>query len=217
MIHISDLFRPVLSDRTIIKYIKKDLLFESMIAYEQIQPNSVDLTVSSSCKYIMPNDDPKPHTGPATIMLKEPDFYQPSRNIDITKQIKYDSRVIGDDGLTIAPKEFVLLASNEILNIPNGIVGFVQGRSSVARVGIQTEEAGLVDSGFRGTITFEVYNETPYSIKIYKGMRIAQIYFLKSQKSNKLYGKSHGSKYSGQIEATGSKICEDPEIRRHLQ
>ena len=220
MIKISDLFNPVLSDRTIVKYIQKGQLFESLIPYENIQPNSVDLTLSNSCKYILSNTYENPSSEFETT-IKQWDCahnaIDPHSIIDTAKPMKYTSDTIGDDGIIIKPNEFVLLASNEILNIPNGIVGFVQGRSSIARIGMQTEEAGLVDSGFRGTITFEVYNETPYSIRIYKGMRVAQIYFIKSQRSSRLYGKDHGSKYRDQIEATGSKIFEDPEVRRHAK
>ena len=101
------------------------------------------------------------------------------------------------------------MASNEILNIPNGIIAFVQGRSSIARLAIQTEQAGLIDAGFRGTITFEVFNQSDNPVKLYKDMRIAQVYFFKAQYADRLYGKEHGSKYNGQIDPTESMIYKD--------
>jgi len=94
------------------------------------------------------------------------------------------------------------------------VIAFVQGRSSIARLAVQTEQAGLIDAGFRGTITFEVFNQSDYPIILYPGMRIAQVYFFKAQYADKLYGSEKGSKYNGQIEATGSKVYLDPELNK---
>lgn len=187
----------VISDKTFKLLHEKGILIENEVKDEQIQPNSVDLTLAATCKKIKSNND-----------------YENGRYIDycIDPQlpIKYDTIDFVDDSyIMIEPGEFYLLASNEILNIPNGILSFVQGRSSIARMGIQTEQAGLIDAGFRGTITFEVFNQTRYAIKLYKGMRIAQVYFFKAQEADIPYGELHNSKYSGQIQASGSRIHED--------
>lgn len=195
---ISDLMRCVLSDKTIVKYWKKGLLVENPISLNQVQPNSLDLTLGTSVRKIAKNKH---------------------EVIDISQPIPYAAGEFTKDNngklsYIIQPKEFVLMASNEILNIPNGILSFVQGRSSVARLGIQTEQAGLIDAGFRGTITFEVYNQTNNPIKLYKGMRIAQVYFFKAQKALKPYSKSNGNKYRGQLEARGSQIFEDSELQK---
>ena len=203
---IRDLFSPVLSDRTIMKYNKKGLLIEQPIEMSQLQPNSVDLTLGNTCKIIKPN---------SKIMIDQDEWAHGNYEalIDPTEEIIYEEGTF-DTSIAIRPKEFMLLASNEILNIPNGILCFVQGRSSIARIGLQTEQAGLIDAGFRGTITFELYNETNYNIMLYKGMRIAQVYFFKAEKANMIYGKDKGSKYSGQIVATGSRINLDKELQK---
>ena len=112
----------------------------------------------------------------------------------------------------LEPGKFVLMASREILDIPNGYIGFVQGRSSIARMGIQTEQAGLIDAGFTGTITFEVINNSEYPIILFEGMRIAQVYFFKAQYADKIYGIAKHSKYSRQIAATESRIHLDAEL-----
>lgn len=210
---IDDFMSPVLSDRTIIEYNSKGLLIEGILDKEQIQPNSVDLTLRPTFKKISYNV--KPENGN-------------KKYIDISKEIEYKAgtfdpidtnrpinRVMIEHDPTLGqyilkPGEFVLMASNEVINIPNGIIGFVQGRSSIARLGIQTEQAGLIDAGFRGTITFEVFNQTKYPIILRGGMRIAQVYFFKAQKAKNIYGStSKNSKYFGQIDPTGSMINED--------
>lgn len=199
---LKDLFRPVLSDRTIMKYNKKGILLKEPIPSIQLQPNSVDLTLAGSWKLIRTNSsfkgtsviDPK-----LEIPYKEGKFHEGKKGTSLE----------GSRYFIIQPGEFVLLSSRETLNIPNGILSFVQGRSSVARLAIQTEQAGLIDSGFEGTITFEVYNQSKYPIILYEGMRIAQVYFFKSQHADVIYGSYLKGKYSGQIDATGSKIHHD--------
>lgn len=200
---IPGLYNSVLNDSMILEMNKKGLLIEGEINPKQVQPNSVDLTLGNTYKIIRPNDRFLPSVEVGT-------EYVPY--IDLRKEIEYESGSVSSSFM-IPPGEFILLASNEVLNIPNGILAFVQGRSSIARVGIQTEQAGLIDAGFRGTITFEVYNETPYYMALYPGMRIAQLYFFKALPADVPYGSDKGSKYANQIEATGSKIYMDPELQ----
>lgn len=188
----------ILSDVGILDLNKEGLLVEQPLSDTQIQPNSIDLTLGNTWKKIKPNMDDQ-------INPKYPMEY---------KEGVFEKRMFGEyeTFYCVKPGEFVLMASKEILNIPNGLVGFVCGRSSIARLGIQTEQAGFIDSGFRGTITLEVYNQTKYPIILYSGMRVAQVYFIKAQKSGKLYGKNKGSKYNDQIAATESRIYLDPEF-----
>lgn len=199
--------RSLLSDVTIAKYMKKGFLVLGDVKSEQMQPNSVDLTLSSSVLKITPNDYIK--------IIGKDDTRDLFDLVNTKKFIKYnkDNFVVGttssfDSEYILNPNEFCLMSSNETLNIPNGIVGFVQGRSSIARLGIQTEQAGLIDAGFHGNITFEVYNQSPYPIKLFKNMRIAQVYFFKAQKASKLYDRNN-NKYNGQEGATGSMIYKD--------
>lgn len=190
---IKDIFSPVLSDRTIRKYIEKGLLITTPLTENQYQPNSVDLTLGNTFKIIESNAE----------CFK-------GNCIDTKSEIIYTSGKISKS-YVIEPGEFVLMVSNEILNIPNGIIAFVQGRSSIARLGIQTEQAGLIDAGFNGTITFEVFNQSKHNIVLYPGMRIAQVYFFKAQEAQVIYGEKN--KYNGQLSATGSKINNDPELK----
>lgn len=207
---IIDIGRPVLSDRTILKYNKKNRLIMGTISNAQLQPNSVDLTLANTWKkpisnFVHVNDgNMKRVIDPKQEILYEEGVFDESKDQSTGKRHGY---------YILAPGEFVLMASKEVLNIPNGILSFVQGRSSIARLGIQTEQAGLIDAGFRGTITFEMKNETNENIILYEGMRVAQVYFFKSQHAFHPYGMlGHGSKYNLQIEATGSKINMDPEL-----
>jgi dCTP deaminase len=215
-----DLFHPVLSDKSIKKYNDKGLLIEQPIKESQMQPNSVDLTLGNTWKVLKPNTQlfRCNSIDPRIPIAFEEGVFEVGR---INDTIKNPHRTQGDqieyeemERYIVQPHTFVLMASNEILNIPNGIIGFVCGRSSVARLAIQTEQAGLIDSGFRGTITFEVFNQSHYPIILYPGMRIAQVYFFKTQRSLAKYGSTGQSKYINQIAAMQSKIHLDPELKR---
>lgn len=204
---LNNFLRPVLSDRTIMEMNAKGLLIETPIKPAQLQPNSVDLTLGATWKKVRPNDKicMRDSINPAKETVYEEGYFKP---------LIIDGKE-SRPAYLLEPGEFILMASHEILHIPNGILAFVQGRSSIARIGIQTEEAGLIDAGFRGTITFEVYNETKYPIPLFEGMRVAQLYFYKAQKALHPYGsKGKGSKYQSQIEATGSRIYKDPEFHK---
>jgi len=213
---IKDLFRPVLSDRTILKYNAKGLLIEGELSESQIQPNSIDLTLGNTWKKLKHNDT---YTKTEPVYLGNNSHVSTiEKIIDPRKPVEYVQGLFSTspefDGeyYKLMPGEFILMASREILNIPNGILSFVQGRSSIARLGIQTEQAGLIDAGFRGTITFEIFNQSQFPIILYTGMRVAQVYFFKAEQANKVYGLEKGSKYSNQIEATGSRIHMDKEL-----
>ena len=178
----NNLSRAVLSDKEILELNEYGILFLSTIHLNQVQPNSIDLRLSKTWKKIKETDCIDPH-----------------------KEIEYESGIFHGEYI-IQPGEFVLMDSMDYLDIPNGIIGFVQGRSSIARMGLQIEQAGLVDAGFHGTITFEMFNQTKYPIKVYEGMRIAQAYFFYARYAEEIYGSNKKSKYAGQTGATGSRI-----------
>jgi dCTP deaminase len=75
----------------------------------------------------------------------------------------WESRDLWDretaDEYRLSPKGFVVAQSLEFIHIPADLVGFVEGRSSWARLGVSVHvTAPKIDPGFKGTITFEMMN-----------------------------------------------------------
>jgi dCTP deaminase len=63
------------------------------------------------------------------------------------------------DTFKLQPRQFVLAQTYERVRIPPDLVGFVEGRSSWARVGITIHvTAPKIDPGFEGPITLELAN-----------------------------------------------------------
>lgn len=97
---------------------------------------------------------------------------------------------------------FVLGATLEWVEIPNGYVGFLDGKSSRAREGIQVHSAGLVDSGWKGQLTLEITMLAPLpKVWLMAGMGITQ---LRIETTNTLSLRPYGSEGVGRYQgATG--------------
>lgn len=80
--------------------------------------------------------------------------------------------------LLLEPGDFILGSTREHVEIPNDLVGVVDGKSSLGRLGITAHvTAGYIDAGFKGNITLEIANLSDESFKLEKDMPIAQIVF----------------------------------------
>ena len=108
----------------------------------------------------------------------------------------------------LKPHEFVLGTTKEVIDLPNNLTAFVEGRSSIGRMGLFVQNAGWVDPGFKGEITLELYNASDVPIKLVPGRRVAQLVFCKMSGSCET---PYNGKYQNQSGATASKINEDKE------
>ena len=102
--------------------------------------------------------------------------------------------------------EFVLASTNEYIKIPEHMAAYVEGRSSIGRLGLQIQNAGFIDPGFEGQITLELKNQSGMEIILYEGLRICQLVYVKL--SSKVETPYQG-KYNKQLGATESRIIED--------
>ncbi len=95
-------------------------------------------------------------------------------------------------GLVLRPGELYLGCTQEIMG-SNYYAPFIYGRSSVGRLGLFVQiTAPLGDIGFSGRWTLQLTPVRP--VRVYPGMRIGQIFFLKPYGKIKLYtGKYQGS------------------------
>lgn len=81
------------------------------------------------------------------------------------------------DGFILAQGHFVLGSTVEHVNIPNNLVGRIEGKSTRARQGLQIHSAGYLDPGFRGNVTLELVNFSPRPMVLYPDIRVAQLSF----------------------------------------
>jgi dCTP deaminase len=97
------------------------------------------------------------------------------------------------------PGEFVLAVTMERVELPADLVGRLDGKSSLGRLGLIVHStAGFVDPGFKGRLTLELTNIANLPITLYSAMPISQISFVRlTTPADKPYG-SAGSKYQEQ-------------------
>jgi dCTP deaminase len=85
------------------------------------------------------------------------------------------------DEFTLAPRGLVLAQTLETVRIPSHLMGLVEGRSSLARLGLTVHiSAPKIDPGWEGPITLELANlsEVSYTLRAEKD-KLAQLMLLK--------------------------------------
>lgn len=155
-------------------------MYISPIEEGQIQPASVDIRLSNCFAKMR-----KPKDGV----------------VSMNKLTEYTS--VKCDSFYLKPGEFVLASTKEYIKVPSNVTAFVEGRSSVGRLGLFIQNAGWVDPGFEGEITLELYNAGEYPIELVSGKRVGQLVFAKTE--NPAINPYKG-KYQGQTGAVGSRL-----------
>ncbi len=173
----------ILSDKTIMEMMEKKELIIEPIEQSQIQPASVDIRLGNTFSIVEDNS-----TGLITM----------------DNEIKYKTMVA--DEYVLLPGQFVLATTMEYIGLPNGLTAFVEGRSSLGRMGLFIQNAGWVDPGFEGEITLELFNANRCAIKLTSGRRIGQLVF---SKMDRITDNPYRGKYQKQRGATGSRVFLD--------
>jgi dCTP deaminase len=109
----------------------------------------------------------------------------------------------------IHPSEFLLARTDEIFDLPRDTMAFLDGRSSIGRLGLFIQNAGLIDRGFTGTLTLELFNPTNNVIKLPVDSRVGQLTFLQH---DRVEGPGYDGKYEGQYAAEPSDGHEDYDL-----
>ena len=116
--------------------------------------------------------------------------------------------VAPDEPFILHPGEFVLGSTYELVTLPDDIAARLEGKSSLGRLGLLTHStAGFVDPGFSGHVTLELSNVATLPIKLWPGMKIGQLCFIRlSSAAEHPYGSGeYGSRYQGQRGPTASR------------
>jgi dCTP deaminase len=79
------------------------------------------------------------------------------------------------DGAWLHPGETILGATLEFIRLPESLSAYVIGRSTWGRLGLEVATAIMVHPGFSGSLTLELVNNGSYPLKLYPGLRIAQL------------------------------------------
>ncbi|WP_028292708.1 dCTP deaminase [Oceanobacter kriegii] len=130
---------------------------------------------------------------------------------DIDRIMSKEIEIAENDALYIHPGELVLGATMESVTIPDDLVGWLDGRSSLARLGLVVHlTAGRIDPGWDGQIVLEFYNNGKLPLALRPGMSICALSFeTLSSPAARPYNKRVNAKYKGQKGAVFSRIAKD--------
>ena len=184
----------ILSDRTINEQLAAGRIGIEPLGEGCIQPSSVDIHLDRHFLVF------KNHTM-GYIDVK-------ADLTDLTEAVEVD-----DSGVfMLHPGEFVLGTTLERVSLPSDLVGRIEGKSSLGRLGLLIHStAGFVDAGFEGQLTLELSNVANLPITLYPGMKIGQISFIQmTTEADQPYGSGPlGSKYFGQVGPRPSRYWEN--------
>lgn len=149
----------ILSDRDVKKAIKDGrLVFEPKLKPDQIGPASIDLKLGPVFKVFNTEKE-------SLLDIKK----GLPKNFTKTYKMEKGERFI------LHPHNFILASTLEYMKIPDDLVLRLEGKSSLARMGIMVHTAGFFDPGFEGTATLEISNQSNLAVALYPEMYICQI------------------------------------------
>jgi dCTP deaminase len=186
----------ILSDRTIREQLAAGRIVIDPLDESLIQPSSIDVRISNLFRVF------RNHT--AGVIDVKQDQTALTELIEIPED--------GSVAFMLHPGEFVLGSTLERVAVPDDLVGRVEGKSSLGRLGLLIHStAGFIDAGFDGHITLELANVASLPITLYPGMKIGQVSFMQmTTAADHPYGRgASGSKYQGQRGPTPSRYFEN--------
>ncbi len=185
---------------------------ETLIAQEKIvivpQPDqsmisgvSVDIRLGNEFRVF------QDHTAPYIDLSGPREEVQKAMNSVMSEEI-----VIPDgEAFFLHPGELALAVTYESVTLPDDIVGWLDGRSSLARLGLMVHvTAHRIDPGWSGQIVLEFYNSGKLPLALRPKMKIAALNFeTMSSSALRPYNKRDDAKYKGQKGAVASRISQD--------
>jgi dCTP deaminase len=164
----------------------------------QIQPAGVDLRLGNEFRIFKVGSTPYIDTR--------------QKNTDYTESV-----VLEDDRpFIIHPGEFVLASIKEYIKMPCNLMGSVDGKSSLGRLGIAIHTTSAsINPGWEGRFVLEITNMGRMSVALYPNMRIAKLVIHKlSSDCQRPYNTRDECKYNKQDRVLESQIHKETEVQK---
>lgn len=192
----------ILSGLEIKKEINKNIFIEPFNE-SQLNPNSYNLRLDN--KLLVYGSDEYP-TKQQEVCIDDGRYYKsncPSIILDMKKPNPTKEIIIPEEGYVIYPG-LIYLAKTVERTKTFKYVPFIEGRSSIARLGLQVHiTAGFGDVGFDGYWTLELQCAQP--IRIYPNVEVCQIYYHEMKGEHIHYS----SKYNHNNDVQASMLYKD--------
>lgn len=187
----------ILSDRDIKKYLKekKIVIKPAPDLSVQLGSCSIDLRLGNTFRVFDYSRYP---------------YIDPFKK-DYASEITREVKVKKGEKFIMQPGDFVLAVTLETVTIADDLMGRLEGRSSLGRLGIVVHStASIFDPGWDGKPVLELGNLGRMAVALTVGMRICSFSFeLLSSSAEVPYNKKRSAKYIHQSGPLESKIDEE--------
>lgn len=153
---------------------EKQLVISPILDKEQLGRSSVDLRMGTVV--LVARAGAQSHVDP----LEYRDEVKGADNHDVLKGRKQKHErfdIPFGESFLLHPGSLALVPTYEWVSLPDNLQGIVTARSSWAREGLNIATATIINPGYHGIITLELANFGEIPIKLYPGLRLAQIAF----------------------------------------
>ncbi|OCG28161.1 dCTP deaminase [Gilliamella sp. wkB108] len=130
----------------------------------------------------------------------------------VLERVMSDEIILPDgEAFYLHPGELALAVTLESVTIPDDLVGWLDGRSSLARLGLMVHvTAHRIDPGWQGQIVLEFYNSGKIPLALRPGMTIGALSFeILTGPAARPYNRRQDAKYKDQQGAVASRIDKD--------
>jgi dCTP deaminase len=169
--------------------------------YEEISGLTVDMRLGSKFRVF------ESHSAPYIDLSGPKAEVQAALNNVMSDEIE----IADDKAFFLHPGELALAVTLESVTLPANIVGWLDGRSSLARLGLMVHvTAHRIDPGWSGNIVLEFFNSGKLPLALKPGMKIGALSFeVLSDHAEKPYNARVDAKYKNQEGAIASRISAD--------
>lgn len=132
-------------------------------------------------------------------------------NLAVEKVMGDEIYISAEETFVLHPGELALGITLESITLPDNLVGWLDGRSSLARLGLMVHvTAHRIDPGWSGNIVLEFFNSGKLPLALRPGMAIGAMSFeTLTGPAQRPYTKRVDAKYRGQSGPLASRISED--------
>lgn len=134
-----------------------------------------------------------------------------------TEEIMETITVPDSEPFVLQPGDLVIATALEWLELADNLVGRIEGRSSLGRLGIIVHStASVFHPGWRGKPVMELGNLGIVPVLLYPGMRVCSFTFEELSGPAEIpYYKKHSNKYAGQADPVASRLAKDMEDKKN--
>jgi len=154
-----------LSDKSILEKVRRgEIVIHPILDNKQISGAKVDLRLDNI--FYLIGRFRKPYYDPMEFLAKK----EVGESYVEKRMVRYGDKFV------LHPNDYALAPLFEFVKLPNNVLGRLDGRSSLGRLGIVVHStAGSVDPGFQGHLVIELMNNGLLPVALYPLMRVATL------------------------------------------